>query len=289
MRLSILIPTYNTSCLSLVRELHSKLPADCEILVGDDGSNNADIRTENRRIEAMRGVTYWESAENLGRARIRNRLAEMAHGEYLLFIDSDAQVQRTDFVEKYLQCLPTLAVVCGGTLHPDTLPSPMVSLRWRYEKSCEPRFTTERRNEHPYQSLSTFNILIPKSVALAHPFDENIRQYGYEDTLLGRILEEADIKVYHIDNPLIHLGLDDNKHFLQKTEEAMRTLYDLGEKMDGLSNLLNIYRKLQRLHLIGLVRITYSISRPLLRRNLLGSRPSVRLFNFYKLGYYASL
>ena len=289
MRLSILIPTYNCNCVRLVTDLQQQLPEDCEILVADDASTDETIRFGNRSLKDLTHVTYWEEEENHGRSGIRNLLARKAQGDYLLFIDSDAEVKNPDYIQQYLRELPTEAVVCGGALHSDTLPSPSVALRWAYEKNCEPRLTADKRREHPHQHITTFNILMPRCVALAHPFNERITRYGYEDTLLGRELERDGIAVLHIDNPLIHLGLDTNELFLHKTEEAMRTLYEIRGEMEGYSRLLTIYKQLEQWHLTGVVRVIYQAIRPMLQRNLLGKHPSIWLFNFYKLGYYITL
>ena len=290
MKLSILIPTFNTDCRSLVEELHRQLPEDCEIIVGDDGSSQEDIKTANRLvIEGLSGVTFWESEWNRGRAGMRNQLIRRAQGTYVLIMDADAQVMSDNYLDTYLQQMPTDDVLCGGIRHPEMLPSPSVSLRWRYEKHCEPHLTPKIRNAHPYLSISTFNILLPRKVALSHPFDEGITQYGYEDTLLGYQLEKAGIGIRHIDNPLMHLGLDVNACYLQKTEEAMQTLYGIRDKIGNHSRLLRTYDRLHRLHLLPALRLTYRLTRGAVRHNLLGPRPSILLFQFYKLGYYTQI
>ena len=291
MRLSILIPTYNQDCRQLVYDLIHKcnMPADCEIIVGDDGSNDEETKRGNRKLQSIERVTYWESSDNLGRARIRNRLAQMAKGEYLLFIDSDAVVETEDFIQRFLSCLPTSGVICGGIHHPDNCPSPQVSLRWRYEKACEPLFTAEQRNKNPYQGMRTFNILFNRQVVLQHPFDEDIRQYGYEDTLMGGELKHAGVPVLHIDNPLTNGDIEENDVFLRKTEDSLRTLYEIQDSMSGQSRLIQYINKLQRHRLTSIVLFAYRQTKGAIRHNLLGSTPSVRLFQFYKLGYYLEL
>lgn len=294
MKLSILIPTYNYDCTTLVGELHRQLlevlPAgEGEIVVGDDGSTDMNIKASNREMKGWEGVVYHEEDRNRGRAGICNLLVNMAQGDYILILDSDARVITSYYLSRYLSLLPTTDVVCGGIRHSDTLPSTDVSLRWQYEKFCEPRLTAKRREVNAHQSMSTFNILLPTSVALSHPFDESITQYGYEDTLLGLWLKKDGIGVRHIDNPLLHTGLDSNERFLQKTEIAMDTLYKIRDKIGNFSHLLLVYRQIERWHLTWLLRLAFRLTHPLLRHNLLGPRPSVRLFNFYKLGFYATI
>ena len=79
MKLSILIPTYNFDPRKLVQDLQAQLPEDAEILVGDDSPPH-----------------------NIGRAARRNALAREAKGEWLLFIDADAEVRSTSFLADYL-------------------------------------------------------------------------------------------------------------------------------------------------------------------------------------------
>lgn len=289
MKLSVLIPTFNQDCTQLVRALRRQLPEGSEIVVADDGSSDMQAKQSNRSLMGLSNVVYWESEHNLGRARIRNRLAQMAQGDYLLFVDSDAQLERDDFLQQYLNCLPTEGVVCGGILHPDRLPSPEVSLRWRYEKSCEPHFTAKRRNRSPYDSLRTFNILLPRQLALSHPFDESITRYGYEDTLLGRQLEDEGIGVLHIDNPLINGDLESNEIFLRKTEEAMKTLYDIRDRIGNKSRLLVTYKHLDHCGLPRLLAYAFRHAKRTMQSNLTSSKPSVYLFNLYKLGFYCNL
>lgn len=290
MDLSVLIPAYNQSCLQLVRSLQQQCRASgasYEIIVADDGSTDEAARRENAAAGELEGCRAIMQPQNRGRAATRNLLVSQSRGEYLLFIDSDAQLAGPQFIATYLAALPTKAVVCGGIVHADELPDESVSLRWRYEKACEPLFTARRRSMHPYQCLRTFNIMLPRAVALAHPFNERLRDYGYEDTLLGRELEQAAIEVRHIDNPMLNHDLEDNATFLEKTRESMRTLLSAEAQMQGYSSLLRAHRRLRLLTrpLSALYRLGHGWA----ERNLLGPRPSIRLLQLYKLCYYCHI
>ena len=234
MILSILIPVYNYNCVALVKALQQQAEncnIDYEILVADDGSDNAAVVCQNREINAIPHSHYHEMGKNHGRSWIRNWLVGQSQGEFLLFIDSDAEVCNAHFIGNYLRHVEKGAVICGGILHPEENFSPSRRLRYRYEKAMEPCFTAERRNLHPYANLRTFNFMMPREVALTHPFDESITLYGYEDTLLGSQFEKEGIKVVHIDNPLINADIEENLRFLEKTEESMLSLYQLKDKM----------------------------------------------------------
>lgn len=292
MILSILIPVYNYNCVALVKALQQQAEncnIDYEILVADDGSDNAEIVCENRKINAIPHSVYHETGQNHGRSWIRNWLVSQSQGAYLLFIDSDAEICNAHFVGNYLRHVEKGAVICGGILHAEEEPSPTRRLRYRYEKAMEPCFTAERRNQHPYANLRTFNFMMPREVALSHPFDESITLYGYEDTLLGGMFEKEGLKVIHIDNPLINADIEENPIFLKKTEESMHSLYQLKDKMRHHSRLLTSYEKIRRLKLDTLLRIVFPLLRPMLTWHLTGKQPTVIALQFYKLAYYCTL
>ena len=120
-------------------------------------------------------------------------------------------------------------------------------------------------------------------------FDNDCHEYGYEDALFGMELKARDISVLHIDNPLLHMGIDKNDVFLRKTETSLRTLKSLRSKMNGGSKVDRTYMRLQSFHLLWMVRLFHHCFSPLIRKNLLSSNPSLFWFNVYKLGYYSCL
>ena len=93
--LSILIPVYQVKVEKLVVKLIKqcdRCKIEFEILCFDDGSKER-IKVSNRSIDLLMRVNYVELSENLGRSKIRNRLAKSARYDYLLFLDADSQVK----------------------------------------------------------------------------------------------------------------------------------------------------------------------------------------------------
>ena len=87
--ISILIPTYNAVCLSLIEKMYKQaiaLRIPFEILLADDASCE-NIRQQNRKMTEWQGCRYLQQEENQGPARIRNYLASEARYPYLLFLD----------------------------------------------------------------------------------------------------------------------------------------------------------------------------------------------------------
>lgn len=296
--LSILIPSYNYVCTELVRALVRQgeaLAAETgtafayEIIVGDDGSTDTAALQANRAIDALPHCRFWEAGRNLGRAALRNRLADMAAGPYLIYIDCDARVEHDDFLRRYWLAARKARVVVGGVRNVSTLPSPTVSLRFRYEARADRRRSAACRQRTPYQNFSTFNFLIERELMREVRFNEQCRHYGYEDAYLGMELEQRHVPVMHIDNALVHLGLDTNDVFLHKTETALRTLHSLDETIRRHAAVSRLARRLERYHLMPAVRLGHRLLGPWVRRQLLSPRPSLLLFSAYKLGFYGSL
>ena len=286
MKLSVLIPTYNYDCTGLVRQLLLQLPPEGELIVGDDCSTDSAINAKNREIEKLPGCRIFWANHNMGRAAIRNALAREAKGEWLLFIDADAEVRSESFIANYLTMTEEAQVICGGTGNLPRCPRPAARLRYDYEVAVEKRLTLEYRRHSPYAQFTTFNFLILRELFLSICFDEQLHEYGHEDTRFGLELKRRSIKVLHIDNKLTHRGLEDAEVYLQKTETALRSLASMDIEQQKHVRVSTLALSLERWHLLGLVRILYIIGKPLLRTNLLGKHPSQVLFAFYKLGAY---
>ena len=291
MKLSVLVPTYNCDCSQLVRQLQQQLPQDGEIIVGDDCSTDRNIIQKNSDATILPGCRFFQPEHNLGRAGIRNALAREAKGEWLLFIDADAEVRSASFIAEYLTATQgaMVNVVCGGTGNLPQCPRPKARLRYDYEVAAEKRLTLEHRRRHPYAQFTTFNFLIRRDLFLSIGFDERCKEYGHEDTLFGLELKRRGIAVHHIDNKLTHLGLEDADVYLAKTETALRSLASMEIEQRQHVRVSALALRLKHWHLLGLVRILYIICKPLLRANLLGEHPNQKLFAFYKLGTYAQL
>jgi glycosyltransferase involved in cell wall biosynthesis len=292
MRLSILIPTHNYDCSRLVYDLETQLSEDDEIIVGNDCSTDKSIVAKLNEIGNTGKSRLYTPSENqhpLGRAAIRNALAREAKGEWLLFIDADAEVCNKTFIRDYLSATKFASVVCGGTGNLPECPNPECRLRYNYEVEAEQRLTVERRREFPYAQLTTFNFLIRRDIFLSIEFDEKIREYGYEDTCFGFELKEREITIHHIDNKLIHLGIEPSTVYLAKIETALRSLAKLELEQRRQIRLSAFAMKLERYCLLWIVRCVFRLTKKLLRANLLGKHPNQKLFTFYKLGYYADL
>ena len=282
--LSILIPTFNDPCSTLVHNLHQQAEAlgmTYEILVADDGSTQQNVLEENRSINALPHCQLIERGVNAGRASIRNFLAQQARYAWLLFIDSDMVVCRNDYLRKYASCEET-PIVDGGVVIGACKPG---NLRSLYEKAAESKHTPEERQLSPYRDFHTANFMIKRELMLQQPFDERFKSYGYEDVLFGKAMEKASVPILHIDNPMSFEIFEENEHFVSKTEEGLRTLYQFRHELQGYSRLLDRVQKLPHTPIRWWHRLFGAIE----RKNLTSRHPSLWVFNIYKMGYFLSI
>lgn len=290
--LSILIPTHDYTCYKLVYDLHQQaeqLAVPYEIIVAEDGSRSQVNIVANHKITELTNCIHHVRRENIGLAATRNELAAMARYEWLLILDSDAVVERADFLRTYINSIGKAEVIVGGLYHRSVNYDPNRTLRFKYEHKADRLRTAAHRNADPYGQLSCFNILLHKPTFMQILFDSDCREYGYEDALFGVELLQRGVSILHIDNALLHDGIDTNASFIAKSETALRTLHSLGGRMNGRSHVEAAYNRLRSLHLQWLPSLLFLLfSRPI-RCNLLGKHPSLLLFSLYKLGYYARL
>lgn len=301
--LSILLPSYNNVCVSLVQvlqrqadALRGKLdkPFRYEIIVADDGSTDAACIDANRVIGDMLHCRYLRMEQNVGRAQIRNVLISESRGDYVLLIDSDLFLCDDNYLYKY--ATSTADVVYGGTriggeglamvdneANTENLKG---NLRYIYEKKAEPSHRAVFRQLRPNQEISVCNLYARRDIMEAHPFDSRFKAYGYEDVLFGKRLAESGIEVTHIDNPVLINEFESNSVFVKKTEEAILTLCRFEQDLEGYSNLKTKVTTLGRYIPLSLFRLWHRIMKNKEKRNLTGSKPSLLLFKLYKLGFF---
>jgi cellulose synthase/poly-beta-1,6-N-acetylglucosamine synthase-like glycosyltransferase len=294
---SVLIPVYNYEMSELVNELHSQLIkalVDFEILLIDDASEEY-FKLKNRSLTKLSNVSYTEEKVNLGRSKIRNKLAEISKYDSLIYLDCDSQVVDSEFINNYLRHADKHPVVYGGRIY--DLNNPVTSnykLHWLYGYKRE-QWPAKVRNQEPNKSFQTNNFMIAKKVLLSIGFNENIIGYGHEDTLFGYELQKRGINILHIDNTVIHMGLESNEEFLRKTREGIKNLKRImringnEKRLERDITILGFYKKIDKIKLTGAIEYFYKRYEHRLRKNLLSANPNLMLFDLYKLGYMCTL
>lgn len=301
--LSILIPVYGENILWQVKLLYAQCSAikdlSWEIVVAEDGRpqqavySNTDGLSQahfiadglsdgnNDEIAAMAHCRLIKREKNGGRAAIRNFLAREARFDNLLYIDAGLK-PNPHFVENYVDNIGKSLVVCGN-IAVDKACINMENLRCRNELRAQKRFTAAKHAIEPYKNFHTTAFMIDRCTMLANPMREDIRTYGYEDTLFGKQLADKHVSIRHIDNPVLFTAFESNSRYLEKTKEAMYTLYNYREELEHYSPLLHVVHLFQKLHLLWLPIIIDRCFVDKIVDNLTGRHPNLQLYSLFRV------
>lgn len=290
--LSICIPTYNYVPTSLVKKLSiqaNEIAIEFEIIIFNDGSNST-INAELINLLSVNGVKIESSKKNIGRAAARNKLGKLAKYPYILFIDSDSDIPNKNYLKTYIKTLKPGIVCCGGTKYYTEKPQNKYMLRWKYGHSRE-SISAENRSLYPWNNFTTHQFVIDRELFLEILFSTKTKGYGHEDTLFGIELRNRNIPIKHINNPLFHIGLESANTYILKTENALINLKSLfleDESSDYYQSikLIRFYKKQKGLRLVWIWKTAYLLFNRIVKIQLSGNNPNLRLFDFYKLGYF---
>ena len=119
-------------------------------------------------------------------------------------------------------------------------------------------------------------------------FDEEIPNLRHEDTLFSYHLKLNSINIEHIENPTYHLGLEESSTFLNKSIESVDAL-KLFLKQDLIPEnytlITRVFFKLKKVKLHYLLAFIYRAFKGFFKKNLLSKKPSLYVFDLYRLSY----
>ncbi len=285
--LSILVPVFNQVVVGFVEALiqsAKKSGLVFELIVVEDGSEDK-FQKKNSVLSQMPEVRYLVHQHNLGRSAIRNFLASNASYNNLLFLDADGQLMNDQFISNYSAYLNAKTLISGGRIYSAAKPSQKeFILHWKYGLSFESQ-TASTRNLKPVAYFHSNNFLVPKSLMKEFPFDESFVKYGYEDLAWASHLQDQHWEILHIDNPVIHVGLDSNVVFLQKLDESMENLLNhISEPWTEKISLIKYFNILQNARLLGVYQWIFNLLKRSVTQNLLGENSNLWILQLYKLG-----
>lgn len=138
MKISIVMPAYNeedniektvTDCIDLLKR--EEIPG--EIIVANDGSNDATLAILKKLKERFENFQYIDLKENLGYGSAMKKAIDLSQGEYVVTIDSDGQFDIGDLPRIWAKILEGYDCVTGfRTKKKDTMPR--VVANWGYNK-----------------------------------------------------------------------------------------------------------------------------------------------------------
>ncbi|MEO5788697.1 glycosyltransferase family 2 protein, partial [Gelidibacter sp.] len=224
---------------------------------------------------------------NYGRTKTRQLLYEKSVFNWLLYLDADVLPKSQEFIQNYLNLTSKgYDAVYGGCAYGNIPPKESMLLRWKYGRAKE-EVDANIRNQKPYKIVVSGNFMIKRSVFSL--INSKIVDSGYGfDMYFGALLKANQIKVFHINNEVYHLGVESSTQFLSKTKEAVNTLLNLyqnGKITSHDNSLLHLFISLKKSKLCGLFSTIYKKSHKRMERNLLGKNPSIARFQLYKISY----
>lgn len=290
--ISVCIPVFNYNVSLLVEELLAQLKLanfPFEIIVIDDKSEEK-FKILNETV--VKNTHYIQLEKNIGRAKIRNKFLEIAQYDYLLFIDNDSRIISKNYIKNYIYTIKSshALIVFGGRIFGERPTDRNRLLRWKYGVKRESK-PAHIRNLSPNKSFMTNNFIIHRSLFEKVKFNEELVQYGHEDTLFGYEIKKQGFTINHIENPVLNGDYERNDHYLIKTEKAILNLiYMLKYTNNDQTfindvSLLKYQQQLDSLKIDCLFRWIFIIKRPIIRFLLSKGFANMTLFSFYKLGF----
>lgn len=250
--ISVLVPTFKYAPVKLVDALSRQTVTDsAEFILYDDGSQNPGLEAQlTRLIDGLQiPAKVILARDNKGRAEARNRLIVEAHGDWLLFLDSDMEPDTEQFLADYLSSIETTAqskpaVICGGFSVDKAKHSPSTQLHRAQSIASECR-PAEERQQKPGLSIFTSNVLVHRNVVETVSFDENFSGWGWEDTDWGIRLAAA-FPIFHTDNTATHHGLDEDATLIRKYAQGAENFHRLTAKHPGIERDLTLAQFIQK-------------------------------------------
>lgn len=276
--LSICIPHFNFQNPELFQALHqqaSLLNVHFEIIIIDDQSTiDHKIYLRDFNYPPFK-VIFLE--RNIGRSAIRNLLAAKAQYEWILFLDGDSRIDDEQFLSKYFKYL-NYDIISGGRKYPETAPLKPYQLHWSYGIKTESLAKS---------SFHSNNFMIRRSIFDQLQFDENIREYGYEDVVFGLEAAQLNYQMISINNPVVHQQLKNNNEFIADVEQAIINLLKIQQLRNDLPlaqsiKLILHYQKLKKWRLNVLltvlnVKIIQFLKSTLLKEKSFKNKDHIRL------------
>jgi len=197
-KFSIIIPTYNRpEPLSQTLESIARIDYDnFEVVIADDGSP-VNLQPILRPFEKKLKIVYAKHL-NAGRTAARNLGARHASGDYYVFVD-DHFCAHDQLLKEYQKIIVDhrfhrggAHIIRGGVFYIDR-PKHVVE---KERLLCRPPTFGDRHS--PFRMYVTNNLCVSRfAYWLVGGFDEDFKEYGYDDSEMGCRLKDAGFRFYY--------------------------------------------------------------------------------------------
>lgn len=275
--LSILIPYFKDNPAALIEALSSQLRENqaVEILVYDDGTNDAEMTSDIREIieQSEHPIRAVVALENHGRAHARNTLRGYARAEWVLFLDADMRPVTRHFIDDYLGLIGSgqADIIFGGFEVEAKTNNPEKELHRAFSQSSDCLSLEDRQKGGP-QYVCSSNLCVRKEVLDQQPFDPGFIGWGWEDSeWAARAAKQYTL--LHADIPALHLGLETTDTLLKRFKESGPNYLLFTHKHPELAQSLSLFNAIKTIQKIP----GQKFMRPFLKMLVKFRRAPVRL------------
>ncbi len=212
--ISLIVTTYNwpVALNAVLRSISHQQQLPFEVLIADDGSKqDTQLVIEEWQQKALFKIKHiWQEDDGFQAARIRNKAAVQAEGNYLIFLDGDCLL-RPDFIKRHSQlATPGYFVAGNRALLSESFTSELLENDVTVETWPSSQFTKTQINRtwplrylplgwlrklksDQWEGVKTCNLAIWKDdLKTVNGLDEAFVGWGYEDSdLVIRLLRSG--------------------------------------------------------------------------------------------------
>ena len=242
MKLSVIVPTYNaeTTLPGLLDSISGQIYEDFELIVVDDCSTD-----NSSSIVQEYPCTLIQSEKNRGPAYCRNRGAQKAQGDILVFTDSDCIVDRNwlDNIQRHFSQNSADAIMGRLVIKPSTFLGDSISALGFPAGGCIGFDKVWKIDHNGYtDSLSSCNCAIRRDVFLKiGGFDETFPFPGGEDSLLAYHLRRLNYRIGYCPDVLAyHAARDSLGEFFKWQFQRGMSSFIFSKKVSSKKNFLSL-------------------------------------------------
>lgn len=288
-KLSVLIPYYRHDPAPLLEALLTQSPAGVEILLYDDGTNDAQV---NARLSAIAGAAktpvHLEFASvNKGRSAARNALFEAAKSPWVLFLDADMLPADDKFLSRYLDAIAkdSAQIIFGGFQMAKTFTKD-TALHHAFSNTSDCLTAAEREIAGPKYVCSS-NLAVRADVLRDQPFDTGFTGWGWEDSEWAARVAGV-YALSHLENPALHLGLEGTEVMLSRFKNSAANYDRFTSRHPQLAKSLTLYKMKSRLKSLPGQALMRPVLGALVRANFAPMKLRLLGLKLWRASWYAS-